>query len=822
MSMDCGEKPAVTKSPVRDNPLLTAALRYAQMGWAVLPCRPRGKQPLVKNGVKDATTDPEVIRRWWRQWPNANIGIATARSKLVVIDLDGDEGLRSWQALRSELGLPAADVPQVVTAKGCHLYFQANGTPIRPRVRNLPGVDVRAGNSYVVAPPSIHPSGRRYEWADYLSPWDIPLPPLPPALAERLNGKPGGNGRAEPLPERIPEGQRNAALTSLAGSLRRRGASYEAIRAALLTENRLRCAPPLPDDEIERIAKSVARYEPAENSAQSAPVVMGKFYPRPFALKVLERGQFLSIGENKRGGFYRYDPQRGIWRDDAEMFIEHVLRCDGILPDELKKRHVIDEIIDDVRGLVWREDGMPTPDVHLIPFRNGAYDLRTGQLRPLRPEDYFTFTLPWRYNPNAKSTFIAEKMANFPEHIQTHFWELLAYCLYRGYPFQRFFIWVGKKGRNGKTLLTNIIIHTLGEGNVAGVTLSELQNNRFAPAALFRKMANVAGEVSYDDLTNTDLLKKLCGGDWFQAEQKYRDPVPFKNYAKLIFLLNSLPKTRDTTDAFYRRTFIVQFEHQFEENPAVMNELELIAQDPRRAEEFEWVLAKAVATLQELMRRNFVFTGTIPVDQAKELYERLSNPLRQFIDENCEVTRSAEDFIFKFEFKERFAPWLAEHGHNAYTDNRLGREMGELGFESGQRGEAKWWAWLGLRWKKGDGQSQDSQDSHLFQNNFPGIPEKLFVETCDSCDSCDCDGPQCVVCGAPTPRPGLLCDRCRSDVGRYSFEIGDMVYLVSGDWTVRNTTPWPIEDIVALNGEEFAVFEARHMQWPLRWCLKRR
>jgi hypothetical protein len=68
---------------------------------------------------------------------------------------------------------------------------------------------------------------------------------------------------------RIPEGQRNAALASLAGSMRRRGASVGAITAALQAENRLRCDPPLPENEIGRIAASIARYRPASDGHAS-------------------------------------------------------------------------------------------------------------------------------------------------------------------------------------------------------------------------------------------------------------------------------------------------------------------------------------------------------------------------------------------------------------------------------------------------------------------------------------------------------------------------------------------------------------------------
>jgi P4 family phage/plasmid primase-like protien len=569
---------------------------------------------------------------------------------------------------------------------------------------------------------------------------------------------------------------------------------------------------------IEEMRGKAMRVEhaPDKRVKPNAPaLMMGRFYPRPFSVQVMSRTQFLSTRTDERGDLWRYDQNSGLWRDDGESYVENLLRSENTLPDDLKKRNIIAEIIADIRGLSWRESGLPEPDVHLIPFRNGVLDLRTGSLRAYRPEDHFTFSLPWAYNPRAKSAFIAEKLANFPAHIQRHFMELLAYCLWRKYPFQRFFLWYGR-GQNGKGFLANVLTYALGVENVAGVTLTDLQSNRFAAASLWRKLANIAGEVAYQDLESTDLLKKLCGNDWLQAERKYRDPVPFKNSAKLVFLTNSVPKTRDTTDAFYRRVFLVHFDCHFSENPAVLNELELIAHDPARSCEFEWLLAQAVRTLQELCTRNFVMTGALAVEEAKALYERLSNPLRQFLEERCEVTHQADDFIFKFEFREALNTWLAERGLNAYTDQRLGREMSELGFESGQRGENKWWAWLGLRWAPL--QSQDSRDSQDISNNFPERSGKLFVETRESRESCDL-GNHCLACGGFTDHGRAICDRC---LGRSSLAPpgpGDSVYLVTDEGMPSNPIPWRIDDVVERDGQEYAIFEGQGLLWPLKRCV---
>lgn len=156
-----------------DNPLLTAALLYPTCGWHVLPCKPRAKQPLTQHGLKDASTDAATINRWWVAAPLANVAIrcGLVSAGLVVIDVDGEEGKES---------LKGKHLPPTIMAKtgggGAH-YFYYCKERLRPKVGLLPKVDLRAEDSYVVAPPSVHPSGTSYEWI--ISPQDASPAPLP-------------------------------------------------------------------------------------------------------------------------------------------------------------------------------------------------------------------------------------------------------------------------------------------------------------------------------------------------------------------------------------------------------------------------------------------------------------------------------------------------------------------------------------------------------------------------------------------------------------------------------------------------------------------
>lgn len=147
--------------------MLDWALRYARLGWPVFPLAPAAKVPLAgKHGVKEATTDVEVIREWWKDKPNANIGLACGDpSGFVVLDVDprnnGDVELEALCAVHGPLE------PSVISntgGGGQHLLFALPAGRLR---KNLcPGVDVQGSGKHIVAPPSIHPDGGQYAWAD--------------------------------------------------------------------------------------------------------------------------------------------------------------------------------------------------------------------------------------------------------------------------------------------------------------------------------------------------------------------------------------------------------------------------------------------------------------------------------------------------------------------------------------------------------------------------------------------------------------------------------------------------------------------------------
>jgi DNA-binding transcriptional ArsR family regulator len=228
----------------------------------------------------DASADEAVIRAWWERWPDANLGVATGlASGLFVLDVDpahgGDESL---EILVARHGAPPGGPISHTGGGGRHLLFAHPGFRVPSRSGALgSGLDVRSDGGYIVAPPSQHRSGRLYEWEASSHPDEVPLPQAPAWLLAggTTSGDTPRRPPASPLDDTIPEGRRNEALTSLAGTMRWRGMTQEEIQAALAAVNARRCAPPLAETEVGAIAASVGRYPAAPTPAADPPQTDG-------------------------------------------------------------------------------------------------------------------------------------------------------------------------------------------------------------------------------------------------------------------------------------------------------------------------------------------------------------------------------------------------------------------------------------------------------------------------------------------------------------------------------------------------------------------
>lgn len=252
------------------------ALAYARKGLAVFPITPRQKfPPLIEEWQNLATTDESQICKWWKQWPKANIGVATGEKSgsIFVVDVDnkngheGSEFIREWEEGYGDF--PEETWRALTPNGGYHLYFRdSQNTDVRNTTdagTEGSGVDIRGTGGYVIVPPSVI-GNRAYEWE--LGPMDNYTVADANDSVYALLAARGLECRAQQqresgfqVPQVIPEGSRNATMFKLASSLQARGMSNEAVMIAVMAENQNRCSPPLSEREIQTLVNSALRYE---------------------------------------------------------------------------------------------------------------------------------------------------------------------------------------------------------------------------------------------------------------------------------------------------------------------------------------------------------------------------------------------------------------------------------------------------------------------------------------------------------------------------------------------------------------------------------
>jgi hypothetical protein len=249
--------------------MLQTALALASKGLHVFPCEVAGKKPVTSHGCLDASTDPAIIRAWWGEQPNFNIGIATGTaSRVFVVDIDGLDAEAALARMEnSNTGLPPT--VEALTGKGRHLYFKHPDIPINNSASKVaPGIDVRGTGGYVIAPPSLHPSGRRYTWSVDSA---AAFADAPQWLLDKIAPPTGPAGKKSPadwlplIEAGVGEGRRDVTLTSFAGYLFRHRVDPAIVRKVLHWAN-AECSPPLPDEDIDKIFLSIGTREEKRRS----------------------------------------------------------------------------------------------------------------------------------------------------------------------------------------------------------------------------------------------------------------------------------------------------------------------------------------------------------------------------------------------------------------------------------------------------------------------------------------------------------------------------------------------------------------------------
>ena len=686
------------------------AAKYRRWGWATIPTKPRSKEPNLRELRPYLTrkATQEEIGSW--TWPG--VGIVTGPlSSVLVLDVDGPEG----EAELRKHGHPIT--PMARTARGgLHLYLKHPDHHVRTGIRVAPGLDVKAAGGYVVAPPSVGPSGRAYEWI--VSPGEAELAEPPEwlmGLLERERPK----GPAGPVGERIPPGERNKGLASIAGTMRRRGMGEAEILAALQVTNEQRCQPPLEAEEVAKIAVSVARYEPAENAMRISVNGHGGQPPRGYNLTDLGNSErfVAQHGEDARycfpwakwlvwtgarwerddaGKVHRLAKEavRGIYREASDA--EHEDRRKALAKhaaaseSETRIRAMLELAKSEVPVMPEELDA----ETMLLNVLNGTLDLRTGELRDHRRDDLITKLAPVQYDPGAAApswqAFLERVLPG--EDLRGFVQRAAGYSATGVTGEQCMFIHHGA-GANGKTTFQETLAAALGDYAMRTPTETLLvKRSGGVPNDVARlKGARfvTASETEEGRRLAESLIKDLTGQDTISARFMRAEWFDFKPTHALHLSTNHKPEIRGTDAAIWRRIRLVPWAVTI---PPAEQDKKL--PEKLRAElpgVLAWIVRGCSAWRREGLK------APEEVRQATRGYRAEMDVLAAFLADCCVRGENEEEFAG--ELWGAWKRWSEETGEQTGTQKRFGGRLAERGFLNHRDSKTgrKVWAGVSLR-----------------------------------------------------------------------------------------------------------------------------
>ena len=696
---------------------LEAALSYAARGWAVFPIRAGSKAPRTAHGFKDATTDPETIRRWYKEQPEDGVAIATGpRSRLLVVDLDEDEEkdkhglevLEDWELLHEFL-------PETLTARtgrgGRHLFFSYDGE-LKSRANLREGVDIRAAGGYVVAPPTIHPNGTPYEWEK--EPDQEPADLTPPVLAflrlsaddlekDALDDLDDGADRFE-MPETIPEGQRTSYLVRLIGSLQGKGLSDSAILGAIRAENDEKCTPPLTDRELEReVFPALARF-PKEatqlpgdtradadlvaslhrigaaknykhNDIGSAALFSDLFESkhrycqewRDWAYFDGVRWQIDREGMEARqsakalaDSLMAYAPAAGLKGENDTQYRKYVASLGSLR----SRRTMIDDSRDNKKFSAGELDRAP----YLLNVENGVLDLRRGvKLIGHSPSLLLSKLAPVEYDPEAAAPvwdkFLEEIMLGDKTKIR-YLQKFAGISLTGDTREETMLILYGETTRNGKSTYVETLGYLLGDYALTmspeSLAIRKNPDSRTASGDIARlagaRLVSTS-EPSKGMLFDVALIKSLLGRDTITARHLRQSEISFTPTFKVVMNTNHLPRIGDDTIFTSGRVNVVTFDRHFtaaEQDRSLKDRL----RDPR---ELSGILNWCLEGLR-LYRKEGLKPPAAVVKSTGD-YRRKSDKVGEFIDD-C-LQKSEKKAVKATDVYAAYSSWCRESGYGA-------------------------------------------------------------------------------------------------------------------------------------------------------------
>lgn len=239
----------------------------------------------------------------------------------------------------------------------------------------------------------------------------------------------------------------------------------------------------------------------------------------------------------------------------------------------------VNEVINAIRRRTYAKRTEFDSEVDLLNLKNCWLNIETGETFNHTPTKLSKIQIPIFYDPQKIAygfvRFLKQCMPKSTDAFTIC--EQFASCLIKSPKFGKAFMYVGQ-GSNGKSVFLNLIKNCLGMETISNISIHAIENNRFAPAELDGRLANIYADISNEELNTAGTFKNLVTGDPIFAEKKNKNPFSLINFAKMFFSANQIPMVYDESDGFFRRFMIVEWNIKFTDKQAnirLINELSI-------------------------------------------------------------------------------------------------------------------------------------------------------------------------------------------------------------------------------------------------------
>lgn len=474
-----------------------------------------------------------------------NVGVIVPKG-YVVLDFDTVSDAEIMLKIVEALDLKCRVLK---TTRGIHCWFKSPEEAPKNFIKNRLAIgiycDRKAGgrNAYV----KIKQDGKKREWIRKVKACDMEIVPkwlyAVSAPAGKFGFKEMGEGSG-----------RNQELFNYIVYLQTKGFNRDEIRQTIEIINDYVLADPLPDSEIVTICRDEA-FKPddvIEEQIKQADKKAG-FSHNEFGDQLIQEFKIIEVN----GVLYVYED--GYYQADDKIIENKMIE---LYPGILQRQRA--EVLAYLRIKCHKTTDDIKVNPYIINLKNTRLDIRSGKCLSFTPEAIEFDRIPVIYDPSAYCADL-DKMLNRvfcgDREVINLFEEMLGATLLKHNRYQKAFLFYGN-GSNGKSTILDLIKTFLGSRNYSAIALEKV-TDRFNMAELENKLANIGDDVDNVTLKDTGTLKKMFAGNAISVEQKGGRPYKIEPYATHIYSCNTIPRSFDKSDGFYRRWLLIPFNARF-------------------------------------------------------------------------------------------------------------------------------------------------------------------------------------------------------------------------------------------------------------------